>query len=393
MRREVAVRTGLEILLSDRPDLLCGKRVGVIAHPASVDLEMNHIVDLFRRHPEIDLRVVMGPQHGFRGETQDNMIEWNGYVDPETGLRVFSLYGRTRRPTEEMMADLDLLVVDLQDVGARYYTYAQTLALALESCCEFDKEMVVLDRPNPIGGIEVEGPVLQPEFKSFVGLYPVAVRHGMTLGELASYFKAEFKLDCSLTIVPMEGWRREMHFDETELPWILPSPNMPTLETAVVYPGLCLLEGTNVSEGRGTTRPFEYSGAPWINPAQLASGLKRVGLPGVDFRPVHFTPTFHKWSGHLIGGVQIHVSDRRQFRPFRTGIAMISLYRELGRGCFEWKPPPYEYEYTRFPFDILCGTDSLRRAIEIGADLGEIEQEWQEDLVNFCSVRKQYLLY
>jgi len=393
MQREVAVQTGLEVLLSSRTDLLCGKRVGVLAHPASVDRNLNHVVDLFHRHSDILLSVVMGPQHGFRGETQDNMVEWSGFLDSATGLRVFSLYGSIRRPTEEIMSLLDVLVVDLQDVGARYYTFVQTMALALEACKEFGKEIVILDRPNPIGGDEVEGTVLDPEFRSFVGLFPLAVRHGMTVGELAKYYKTEFGVDCDLTVVPMVGWNREMYFDDTGLPWVLPSPNMPTLETAIVYPGLCLLEGTNLSEGRGTTRPFELCGAPWIDPKAFVAELHRFALPGVTFRPVHFSPTFHKWAGHTIGGVQLHVEDRKAFKPFLTGLTLVTLFRRAGEMEFEWKEPPYEYEQTLLPFDILSGTDKLRISVESNANLAEIEEEWQEDLRAFCAVRENYLLY
>lgn len=335
----------------------------------------------------------MGPQHGFRGETQDNMVEWDGYVDTDTGLPVFSLYGETRRPTEEMLSLLDVLVVDLQDVGARYYTFIHTLALAMEACSQSGKELIVLDRPNPIGGISVEGTVLHPEFRSFVGLYPLPIRHGMTVGELANYFNGEFRIDCDLTVVPMEGWIRDMYFDGTRLPWVLPSPNMPCLETAIVYPGSCLLEGTNVSEGRGTTRPFEFSGAPWVDPAALVAELNRLDLSGVVFRPTHFCPTFHKWSGDLVGGVQIHVTDRRAFRPFRTGLALVSLYRRFGAERFRWKAPPYEYEYKLLPFDILCGTDQVRLLIESGEAIEEMEAAWKQELLDFCDIRKKYLLY
>jgi uncharacterized protein YbbC (DUF1343 family) len=335
----------------------------------------------------------MGPQHGFRGETQDNMIEWGDYSDPLTGLPVFSLYGETRAPTEEMLSLLDVLVVDLQDVGSRYYTFIQTLALALEVCGRAGKEVLVLDRPNPIGGIQVEGIVLRTEFRSFVGLYPLAARHGMTIGELSNYFNSEFGLGCDLKVVPMDGWEREMYYDRTGLPWVFPSPNMPSLETALVYPGLCLLEGTNVSEGRGTTRPFELSGAPWIDPNSLIAELEQIDLPGVRFRPIHFCPTFHKWAGHTIGGVQIHVTDRSRFLPFRTGIALIQLYRSQGGVHFEWRQPPYEYEEKILPFDILCGSDQPRRLMEAGVEVEAAEQRWREELERFCRVRESYLLY
>lgn len=386
-------KTGLEVLLERHLDLLRDRRVGLIAHPASVDSRLEHIADLFGRHPEIRLTTLLGPQHGARGETQDNMIEWEDYRDPVTGLPVYSLYGKVRKPTAPMLAEVDTLVFDLQDVGARYYTFIYTMALAMQACAEQDKDFVVLDRPNPINGVDLEGPVLDPEFASFVGLYPLAIRHGMTVGELAQYFNQRFQIGCRLTVIPMEGWKRTLYFEETGLPWIFPSPNIPTVDTAVVYPGMCLLEGTNVSEGRGTTRPFELSGAPWIRPAELVGRLRALGLPGVAFRPVHFIPTFHKWSGEMVGGVQIHVTDRRTFRPFRTGLALLLLYRQLGKDRFQWKAPPYEYETEKLPIDILFGTDRLRRRIEQGAELEELEASWQEDLQEFARTRAPYLLY
>ncbi|MFQ5739105.1 MAG: exo-beta-N-acetylmuramidase NamZ domain-containing protein, partial [Acidobacteriota bacterium] len=317
----MSVIPGLEILLHERLHLVEGRRLGVIANPASIDSNFSHIVDLFFSHPAVNLTTILGPQHGVRGETQDNMIEWRDYLDPVTRLPVHSLYGEARKPSQRILADLDVLVFDLQDVGSRYYTFISTMALAMQACREENKTFLVLDRPNPINGVDVAGPVLNPDFRSFVGLYPLAVRHGMTVAEMARYFNSEFDIGCRLEVVPMKGWRRSMCFDETGLPWVPPSPNIPTLESAIVYPGSCLLEGTNVSEGRGTTRPFELSGAPWVQPLEMASRLDRVALPGIRWRPAFFVPTFHKWSGQLCAGVQIHVTDRRIFRPFLTGLA------------------------------------------------------------------------
>jgi uncharacterized protein YbbC (DUF1343 family) len=389
----MTVQTGLETLLEEKINLLRDKQVGVIAHPASVDSHYHHILDIFRAQPEIRLTTIMGPQHGVRGETQDNMIEWESFTAPDTGLPVYSLYGETRQPTEAMLKNIDTLVIDLQDVGSRYYTFVHTMALAMEACSELGKEVVILDRPNPINGTEVEGSVLNPDFRSFVGLHPLPVRHGMTIGELASYFNGECGIDCQLEVVRLKGWKREMFFDDTGLPWVLPSPNMPSPETAMVYPGTCLLEGTNVSEGRGTTRPFEISGAPWIDPAEFARNLNQLELPGVFFRPLHFTPAFHKWAGHLIGGVQIHVLDRSVFEPFLTGVAMVKFYRDLGEGYFRWKEPPYEYEFTLLPFDILCGTNQIRKLLEAGSSVGEIADQWRGALASFLEIRRQHLLY
>ena len=387
------VQPGLEVFLQDQLDLIRGKRVGVIVHPSSIDSKWNHTLDLFFNHPEIELTTVMGPQHGIRGETQDNMIEWEDYQDPVSSLPVYSLYSETRSPTEKMLSEVDVVVFDLQDTGARYYTFISTMALAMEACKQLGKSFIVLDRPNPINGIDVEGTVLDPDFSSYIGMYTLAIRHGMTVGELALYYNTEFGIQCELQVVPMRGWAREMFFDETELPWVLPSPNMPSVDTAIVYPGMCLLEGTNVSEGRGTTRPFEISGAPWIQPFEMAKRLGQMDLPGAVFRPTYFTPTFHKWSSQMIGGIQIHVVDRRAFRPFRTGIALLITYREMGEARFQWKEPPYEYEYERLPFDILCGTDEVRKQIEAQASLEEIEHSWQDKLQQFRKIRQKYLLY
>ncbi|MBI4445137.1 MAG: DUF1343 domain-containing protein [Acidobacteria bacterium] len=387
------VQTGLDVFLQERLGLARGKRVGVIAHPASVDSQIRHIVELFFEHPEIQLTTIMGPQHGARGETQDNMIEWGGYFDPAIGLPVYSLYSRTRKPTREMLADIDVLFFDLQDVGSRYYTFIYTMALAMQACAEEGREFVVLDRPNPIGGIELEGPILDPEFSSFVGMFPLPVRHGMTPGELARYFNEEFEIGCALHVVCMKGWNRCMYFDQTGLPWVLPSPNMPSIETALVYPGTCLLEGTNISEGRGTTRPFEMSGAPWVRAEEMVTRLKQAKLPGVIFRPAYYIPTFHKWCGEMVGGVQIHVIDRSYFKPFSTGLEMLRQYRLTGGDRFQWKSPPYEYEMVKLPIDILCGTDQIRLQLETGADTVLLEERWRDDLERFAAIRKNYLLY
>ena len=387
------VKPGLEVLLEDQLDLIQDQRVGIIVHPASINSRLEPTGDLFFNHPDVHLTTIMGPQHGLQGETQDNMIEWEDCYDPATDLPVYSLYGKTRSPTQEMLKNVDVVVFDLQDVGARYYTYIHTLALVMKACREQGKSLVVLDRPNPINGVDTEGTVLDPDFSSFVGLYPLAMRHGMTVGELALYFNREFQIDCRLEIVKMQGWTRDMFFSDTRLPWVLPSPNLPTLETALVYPGMCLLEGTNVSEGRGTTRPFELSGAPWITPARMIEQLDSLNLPGVVFRPVHFTPTFHKWAGERIGGVQIHVSDRRAFRPVLTGLALLTLYRQMGEVRFAWKSPPYEYEDEKLPIDILCGTDQIRQLIEAEADLDELQESWRTGLEQFREIRREYLLY
>lgn len=387
------ISTGLEVLLQSKLDLLHGARVGLIAHPASITSRFEHAADLFHDDQRINLTALFGPQHGIRGETQDNMIEWQSFRDNHTGLPAYSLYGETRKPTPEMLADIDTLVFDVQDVGTRVYTFISTMALAMEAARESGKRFIVLDRPNPINGVQIEGSILDPEFRSFVGMFPIPMRHGMTVGELALMFNREFGLNCELEVVKMEGWRRKMWFDETGLSWVMPSPNIPTLDTAIVYPGSVLFEGTNVSEGRGTTRPFEIIGAPFIDPRALIEALGKDSLPGIVFRPVHFEPTFHKFAGQLCGGVQIHVTDRNVFKPVITGVAIICAIRRLYPSESAWMQPPYEYVYDKLPFDVINGTSRLREQIESGASLTEIERHRLVDLKEFGERRETFLLY
>jgi uncharacterized protein YbbC (DUF1343 family) len=321
------------------------------------------------------------------------MVEWEGFHDDRTGIPVYSLYGKTRSPLPEMLGNIDCLVIDLPDVGARYYTFAWTMFLCLQACQKNNLSCIVLDRPNPINGIMTEGPVLEPEFSSFVGLYPLPIRHSMTMGELALYFNREFRIDCDLTVVPMNGWQREMWYENTGLPWVMPSPNMPTVDTAIVYPGMALLEGTNISEGRGTTRPFEVFGNPFVDPYELVKALKKEHLPGVTFRPLYFIPTFQKYHGEICGGAQIHVTDRNAFLPVLTGVAIIRTIYHHYPETFKWKDPPYEYEEKELPIDILSGTDNLRFQIERGCSLEAISQSWKEKIEYFLTRRKPYLLY
>jgi len=389
------MKTGLEILCDQRLDLLAGRRVGLLAHPASVDRRLRHAADLIRALPGNPLKNLFGPEHGIRGEAQD-MEGLAHSTDPSTGLPVFSLYGQdaaSLAPTAEMLEEIDLLVADLQDIGARYYTFIHTLSLCMEACAKLSKPVIVLDRPNPLGGASVEGNIPDPAFLSFVGRFPLPARHGMTMGELARLFNETHDIRCDLTVIPMSGWRREQWFDRTGLPWIMPSPNMPTLDTATVYPGTCLLEGTNISEGRGTTRPFELVGAPWIEPFQWTRALETKPLPGVAFRPAYFSPTFHKWRDQVCGAVQIRVTDRNAFKPFLTGLALVLTARRLWPEAFDWRREPYEFEQDRFAFDLLAGTDSMRTMIEANIPLLEMEKSWQEDLEEFLKKRKRFLLY
>lgn len=387
-------KTGLDLFQRKWPVRLKGAKVGLLVHPASINRLYEYAVDLFLRSKKCSLAALFGPQHGIRGETQDNMVEWEGFRDHKTGLPVFSLYGDTRKPKPDMLKNMDAMVIDLQDVGSRYYTFIWTMELCMQACLEGGTSAIVLDRPNPLGGVISEGTVLNPCFSSFVGNRPLPIRHGMTIGEIACYLKDEFYPSLDLHVIPMEGWERKMWFDETDLPWVMPSPNMPTLETAIVYPGMCLLEGTLLSEGRGTTRPFEIFGAPFIDPDSLVKRLREFKLPGVAFRPLYFEPTFQKYSGRLCGGAHIHVTNRERFKPFKTGVAVLKAVHDLYPRCFQWKNPPYEYENEKMPIDILAGTHRLRQGIEKGEDLERMEAKWREECLHFHkTVRKRFLMY
>jgi len=390
----MSVHSGLDLLEKKWPRSLSGARVGLLSHPASVNGRLEHAASVFHKSSQLSLKAFFGPQHGIRGETQDNMIEWQGFRDSRTGLPVFSLYSETRKPAPEMLADIDVLAIDLQDVGSRYYTFIWTMELCMQACAELGKSVVVLDRPNPINGVSVEGNILLPEFSSFVGQRPLPVRHGMTIAEIALYLESAFYPALDLHLIPMKGWKRNQWFDETGLPWVLPSPNMPTIETALVYPGMCLFEGTLLSEGRGTTRPFEIFGAPFIENDRLADELNRLQLPGVHFRPLAFQPTFQKHAGKICGGAQIHITDRKKFRPFKTGVAALSVIRRLYPGEPFWKNPPYEYETEKMPIDILAGTDRLRNFIDSGESPDYMEEWWQAECSAFVKhTRKLYLIY
>jgi len=385
--------TGLDRLVAGGFAPLQGRRVGLLVHPASVDRQLEHAVDLAAASGAVDLRALFGPQHGILGQTQDNMIEWEGFTDDRTGVPVFSLYGEHRKPTPAMLADLDVLVVDLQDVGARYYTFIWTLLLCMEACADAGVAITVLDRPNPLGGLRTGGTVLDTAYRSFVGLAPIPMRHGLTIGELAGFFAAWRGLDLELEVVAMEGWERSMEFDATGLPWVMPSPNMPTLDTARVYPGGCLLEGTNLSEGRGTTRPFEIFGAPFIDPEALVKALSDWNLPGCRLRPVHFEPTFHKFAREVCGGVQVHVTDPAVFEPVTTYTAAIGAIWNLYPGQFAWGRPPYEYETEKLPIDILAGGEGWRRGIEAGRSPWNMKGEWAASLAAFDELTEGHRRY
>jgi uncharacterized protein YbbC (DUF1343 family) len=353
----MAVELPLDHLSELWPEKFRGARIGALLHPASVSAKLQHASRILERHAGdlFRLSVFFGPQHGFLGQTQDNMVEWKSYEHPRLRIPVYSLYGEHREPTADMLKDVDVLLVDLQEIGARYYTFIWTMYLCMRACEKAGIDVVVLDRPNPINGVTNEGPLLDPNYKSFVGLHPIPVRHAKTIGELARQFRDEAFPQCRVSILPMKSWERQMWLDQTGLPWVMPSPNMPTLDTAVVYPGMCLLEGTNISEGRGTTRPFEIFGAPFIEAERLSGELNASKLPGVFFRENYFQPTFQKFAGELCNGAHLHVTDRNVFQPFQTGVEIIRMLRKLYPEQFAWKQPPYEYEWKRLPIEVLIG--------------------------------------
>ena len=389
VKKKDKFRLGIEVLLQDKLDLVKGKRVGLITNPTGVDQNLDSIVDLLHKNPNVELTALYGPEHGVRGSAQAGQYV-EKYTDEKTGLPVYSLYGSTKKPTPEMLKDVDVLLFDIQDVGTRYYTYIYTMALAMEAAKENNIPIIVLDRPNPISGTKVEGPVLEDKYSSFVGEFPIPVRHGMTVGELAELFNKEFGIGADLTVVKMDGWKRNMYYDDTTLQFIMPSPNMPTLDTALVYPGACLIEGTNVSEGRGTTRPFELIGAPFIDGSALAEKLNSYHMPGVKFRDSSFIPTFSKFTNQLAHGIQIHVTDRNSFKPFETGLYIVKTIHDMYPGQFQFRTPGSNgISY----FDNLTGTGSIRSAIEQGKSVEEMEAAWQQDLNKFMETREKYLLY
>ena len=404
------VLTGLEVLARARPAWLRGRRAGLLMHPASVTAGFRSARDVVRDLCGKNLRALFGPQHGIAGEKQDNMVESTHGVDAELGIPIYSLYSETRAPTAAMLEGIDLLLVDLQDVGTRVYTFEWTTALAIEACAAAGKQVVVLDRPNPLGGEALEGNLIRPGYTSFVGLYPVPMRHGLTLGELAALVNARMdgggphrpRQDgigircpgrCDLMVVPMRGWRRRMLYPDTGLPWVLPSPNMPAFDTAMVYPGQVLIEGTNLSEGRGTTRPFEIFGAPFLSVSRVLRRFEARRLPGVVLRAHDFEPTFHKWAGRACRGFQVQVTNPNAFRPYLTSLALLQDIIAEHREQFAWKEPPYEYVTDRLPIDVLLGDPKVREALESGADLRALERSWRGEIESFRSESRPFRFY
>lgn len=385
---------GMEVLIEEPPAWLKkGARVGVVANHASVDRNLLPAVEGFSRRFPGALRALFGPQHGFWGEKQDNMVLSQDEITSPWGVPIYSLYSHRLKPARELLEGIDVLIVDLQDVGCRVYTYATTLLGCLKECSLCGVKVVVTDRPNPIGGISVEGNLLRPEMCSFVGPHALPIRHGLTLGELASLFATELSIPVELEIVPMKGWKRKMFFDETGLPWVMPSPNLPTLDSCLVYPGQVLLEGTNLSEGRGTTRPFEIFGAPFVDPFHLRDMLNKRELPGVIFRPLYFEPTHNKWKGQRCGGLQLYITDRGSYKPYVTTLWILHEIASEWGDHLAWRDQPYEFETTRLAIDLLTGDPEIRKGIEGGKSPDELEEGWNRELALWLERRSRYLVY
>jgi len=385
---------GVERLLSEKSSLLQGQRIGLVCNPASVLPDtFEHAADALENHDAINLTTLFGPQHGIRGDVQYNMIETPHVRDTRTGKMVYSLYSETRVPTEEMVAGLDTFVVDLQDVGCRIYTYTYTMANCMIAAAKFGKRVIVCDRPNPITGVYVEGNVTEKEFTSFVGQYELPTRPGLTIGEMAKMFNEHFGIGCELEVVEMKGWRREMWFEDTGLPWVIPSPNIPTVDTCMVFPATVHLEGTELSEGRGTTKPFELNGAPYIDAHAWADALNAFDFPGVQFRHAYFEPSFSEFTAQTCAGVQLHVTDREIFTPVIVGIAMVKTAHDMYPNEFQWRQNEYEYEFGKNAFDVICGTDKIRNAIENGRSIRAIEEVCTGEAERFLQDCAPYLIY
>ena len=387
------VTTGLECFLKSPPKWVSDSRLGLLCNPASVDPMFNHARFLVNRRLPGKLTALYSPQHGFFAEKQDNMIESADMEEPDLKIPVYSLYGKTRMPTEEMLDPIDVLLVDLQDVGTRVYTFMYTLSYCLEAAEAFNKKVVVLDRPNPINGLTIEGNCLKPDWRSFVGRFPLPMRHGLTIGELAHLFNEHFGIDCGLEVIQMEGWRRSMFFGQTGLPWVPPSPNLPGPVSTMVYPGQVIWEGTNVSVGRGTTQPFELFGAPYISPEKITATISAESIPGIILREAVFEPTANKWQARPCRGFQIHVTDPHEFRPYETGLRLLQAVIRHHQKDFEWKQPPYEYETKKLPIDLIVGDGKIRSRLEKMEPVESIVESWQTELQEFSEISKQYHLY
>ena len=390
------VTLGLEKLLANPNEYLCGNTLGLVVNQTSLTSNGQFSIGQFHNNKSFKLKTILAPEHGVYGVDQDMALVADE-IEPLSGLIVRSLYGTNTSsltPSSSLLDGIDNLVFDIQDVGSRYYTFIYTLANCMKTCAQSNTRMVVCDRPNPINGLSVEGNLVEKEFHSFVGQYPIPNRHGMTVGELAILFNEHFGIKCDLKVIPMEGWERSMWYDQTGLPWVSPSPNMPTLSTGTVYPGMCLIEGTLLSEGRGTTLPFEQVGAPYINAEVFAKTLNKENLPGLFFRPQYFKPQFQKWSGEVCGGVQLHITERNKIKPLATSISMLFFIKKLYPNDFSWRTEPYEFVNDRLAIDLLYGNSTLREAIESGnLSIKKLESSWEEDIKVFSSQREACLIY
>lgn len=387
------IKIGIEQLVALPPSFFAGQRLGLLCNQASTDHHFTHSRDLILQAFPGQLTCLFSPQHGFFSEKQDNMIESGHSTDSISGLPIYSLYGETRKPLPGMFENLDILLIDLQDVGTRVYTFIWTVVNCLQTAAETGKKVVILDRPNPVGGHMVEGNLLKSSYRSFVGLYEIPMRHGLTMGELALLCNREMRIAADLEVVKMEGWQRRMFFSDTGFPWVFPSPNMPSPLTALVYPGQVIWEGTNVSEGRGTTLPFELVGAPYIDQQQVLEKLSKVKLPGCVLRPIVFEPTSGKWAGQRCPGFHVHVTEPNRFLSYRVSLALLQALLSLYPDEFVFKNPPYEYEFEQLPMDMILGDRKLRVALEDGADILELEQSWKQELAIFDALRKSVFLY
>ncbi len=389
---QTSVLSGLENLKKIPREFIRGKRLGLLANPASIDTEFTHASRIIDTIYPGQLKALFSPQHGFHAEKQDNMIESGHIIEPELNIPVFSLYSTTRCPTDKMLEAVDMLIIDLQDAGTRVYTFIYTISFCLEVAARLKKEVVILDRPNPVGGLEVEGNILSPGYASFVGRFPIPMRHGLTVGEIATLFNERFSIGCRLRVIPMEGWRRSMFFRKTNLPWVAPSPNLPVPESAVVYPGQVIFEGTNISEGRGTTQPFEVVGAPFIDTKKIISRIKDR-ISGAVLRSVCFEPTSGKWKGNTCRGFQIHVTNPEIFMPYRTSLIVLQEIIREHREDFCWKQPPYEYEYEKLPIDLILGDQDIRVRVESLEPIESIEASWMPELSEYKEMSREYYLY
>jgi len=387
------VATGLDQFEEKYWKRFKGQSLGLLANQASVDHNLKNAKDVISSLLSGHLKILFGPQHGFRGEDQDNMVETEDYFDPELHIPVFSLYGNKTGKLSDILDTVDLLIIDLQDVGTRVYTFISTMLYCLKEIARTGKRVLVLDRPNPLGGMIVEGNLLRPELYSLVGPFALPMRHGMTIGELALLLNDVFKIGCDITVIPLKGWYRHMLWKDTKLRWIMPSPNMPLFETALVYPGQVIWEGTNVSEGRGTCHPFEIFGAPFINPSIIKKMLASKDIEGCYLQEYYFRPTFNKWKSKLCGGFMIHVGNPNVYRPYQTSLALLRTIIETYRDKFAWKQPPYEYEFTKLPIDLIFGDSSIRPALEAGKTIEQLLKSCSKELDGFLESRKPYLIY